>query len=268
MLRLFALLLTSLIATAAPTAPELTKGGLNEFKVELPDGLRRVAGRGNVSAVTHALVTIAVPANFDASRKWPVLIVSATTDTGYNSSRRLLRDYAHTAIAAGWIAMSADPADPGAAKDDVTLRLAITMAALAVLEQHFPGGRDAPLAFGGFSGGAKMSGWLAAAFASERHTVIGVYLAGINQESLVSAAKLFNVFNSAFKRIPVFLQSGTKDEVATPADHQDVATELKQAGFRNVRLESSPGAHDVDPRPLSTALDWFRELAALPATTR
>jgi hypothetical protein len=31
-----------------------------------------------------------------------------------------------------------------------------------------------------------------------------------------------------------------------------------------VRLEYFAGAHDVDPGPLRLALDWFRELAAVP----
>ena len=38
--------------------------------------------------------------------------------------------------------------------------------------------------------------------------------------------------------------------------------DLKRAGFRNVRIEHFPGAHDVDPGPLRTALEWFVELAA------
>jgi hypothetical protein len=54
--------------------------------------------------------------------------------------------------------------------------------------------------------------------------------------------------------------------VSTPAEHQDVLAELKAAGFRNIRLEYFLGAHDVDPAPLRLALDWFRELAAVPYT--
>ena len=268
-IRLFAVLLTSVIATVALAAPGLTAGALNEFKVELPTDLRKVAGRGKLSPVTHALVTIAVPANFDPSRDWPVLVVSATTDFGYNSSRQLLRDYAETALKAGWIAMAADPADRADFRQDtVPLRLALNLAALSVLDQQWPRTGRAPIAVGGFSGGSKVSGWVAAAFVSEGRTVIGAYLAGINQESLVSAGKLFDVLNPGFKRIPVFLQSGLKDNISTPAEHRDVAAELKRAGFKNVRVEYFPGEHDVYPGPLRAALDWFRELAALPLTAK
>src|SRR4029453_18028031 len=86
--------------------------------------LRIVAGRGKPSPVTHALVTIAVPANFDASHDWPVLVVSAPFDPSFNSSRTLLRVYAETALGGGWILVAADPAGKNAVKhDDVPLRI-------------------------------------------------------------------------------------------------------------------------------------------------
>ena len=115
------------------------------------------------------------------------------------------------------------------------------------------------MAFGGFSGGAKYSEWLAAAFAGQGRNVIGIYLAGINISTLVDAAQQFNVMNDRFKRIPIFLQSGEADKVSTPADHQKIATELQRVGFKNVRVGVFPGAHEVDPGPFRNALEWFRQ---------
>ena len=266
---LFTLLLATLSPTAALAASGLTAGELNEFKIELPAELRTMAGRGKPSSVTHAIVTIATPHNLDMAHEWPVLVISATSDPEYNSSRRLLTAYVQKAIDAGWIVVAADPVQPVTVEqDDVPMRLALNTAALAVLAKVWPGASKAPLAFGGFSGGAKYSGWLAAAFASQGRTVIGIYIAGINQETLVAAATQFNVLNAAFKRIPVFVQAGNGDKVATPADHQDVVTDLKRAGFKNVRFELTQGAHEVDPEPLGAALDWFRQFAAVPTTTK
>ncbi len=267
--RLLALLLTSWVATAALGAPERVSGAFSEFDVELSTELRKVAGRGKLSPVTHALVTIAAPANVDVTHDWPVLVISATADPKYHSSRRQLRAYAETALAGGWILVAADPAESVTfEEDDAAMRLALNMAALAVVGRQWPGANKAPLSFGGFSGGAKYSGWLAAAFASQGRTIIGVYLAGINQDTLVAAATQFKVLDAAFKRIPVFLQSGEKDEVSTPAAHQDVASVLKRAGFENVRIEYFPGRHEVDPGPMRAALEWFREFAGLPVTAR
>ena len=256
-------------ASVTLAAPGLTPGGVAEFSVELPRDLRLVAGRGQLSPVAHARVTVAAPANLDMAHDWPVMVISATSDRQYNSSRRLLAAYADTALKAGWILVAADPVEEVTVEqDDVALRLALNTAALAVLTLQWPAADKAPLAFGGFSGGAKYSGWLAAAFASQGRFITGIYLAGINTDAVVSAAEHFKVLNASFKRVPVFLQSGDNDGVSTPADHRKIHDDLKRAGFRNVRLESFPGTHEVDPGPLRKALVWFREFAALPAAAR
>lgn len=261
--RFLTLLPALLIASSTPAATILRAGGLSEFNVQLPRELRQIAGRGSESPVTHALVTVALPSNFDVARGYPVMVISATSGSPYNSSRSLLGAYADTARTAGWILVAADPAEEVAAeRDDVGLRYALNTAALAALASQWPGAAKASLAFGGFSGGAKYSGWLAAAFASQGRPISGIYLAGINVDTIVAAAQHFNVLNDSFKGIPVFLQSGDKDEIATPAEHRAIHDDLKRAGFTHVTLKFSDAAHEVDPVPLRTALDWFRELAA------
>ncbi len=269
MKRILALLPILFLGTVAFAAPGLKPGSFNEFNAELPRELRLVAGRGQLSPVEHVLITVAAPANFDMTRAWPVMVVSATSDPNYNSSRRLLAAYANTALAAGWILVAADPMERVADdKDDVPLRLALNTAALGVLELQWPSAAKSPLAFGGFSGGSKHSSWLAAAFASQGRVVSGIYLAGINTDAVVAAARHFDILNADFKRVPIFLQYGDDDAVATPADHWNIYDELKRSGFRNVRIENFRGEHDVDPAPLRRALDWFRELAAPAAATR
>ena len=85
---------------------------------------------------------------------------------------------------------------------------------------------------------------------------------------MVAAAEQFQVLDAKFKNIPIFLQSGEKDEVATPADHRAVYAELRRAGFRRVRLEYFPGAHEIDPTQLGVALDAFRATANQPSTAQ
>ena len=65
LLGLLAMLMTPGWSSTACAAPGLTAGALNEFIVELPADLRKIAGRGTLSPITNARVTIAVPANFD-----------------------------------------------------------------------------------------------------------------------------------------------------------------------------------------------------------
>ena len=266
MMRFAALFLTLLVTLPAMAATSLTPGGLSEYNVQLPDDLRKMAGRGQVSPVTRALVSIGVPSNIDMAHEWPVLIISATSDPEYNSSRLLLRAYAEVALENGWIVLAVDPAEKiTVEQDDVAMRLALNTAALAALKQQWPGTGTSPLAFGGFSGGAKYSSWMAAAFASQGRNVIGIYLAGINQDTLIPAAQTFNVMNATFRRTPIYIQSAENDEVATPAAHRDVVSELASMGFKNVRMEVFPGGHTVEPVPLKSALQWFRQFASVSA---
>ena len=250
----------ALAATVAHAAPGLVPGSTNDFEVELPADLRAmIHGR---SAVAHARVTIVVPADVDPAVVPPVLLVSATADAGYNSSRALLRRYADVATANGWLVVAADSAETVSAEDDdVPLRIVLDLAALALLAQQWPGAERAGLAFAGFSGGAKFAGWLAAAFARQGRSIVGVYQAGINEDALLPAAARFDTMNAVFRGVPVFLQSGRSDEIATPVQHREVATKLKRAGFEHVRVEYVDGPHRVDPAPLATALHWFRELS-------
>ena len=264
-LTLLSLLLAVNVAVAAPT---LKPGGMSEFEVELPTDLRKIAGRGAISPVTRARVTIAVPADFDPGRDCPVMVVSATSDAGYHSSRRLLGDYAATAMAEGWILAAADPAEEvSAGQDDVPLRYALNAAALAALRLQWPRADKAPLAFGGFSGGSKYSGWLAAMFAKGGRRVVGIYLAGINEDTVLQAARELDVLDEAYRNVPVFLQSGETDPISTTADHQRIQEELRRAGFRHLRIEYFPGRHQTEPRLLAVALGWFRALAE-PSATR
>ena len=260
---LFGLALPAAILFAsASTGAGLKAGGLSEFNVELPRELRQITGRGGQSPVSHALVTVAVPENFDATRSYPVMVISATSDPQYHSSRRLLGTYAEIAIAGGWILVAADPGEEvSVERDDVNLRYALNATALAALESQWPAAGKAPLAFGGFSGGAKFSGWLAAAFARQGRAIAGIYLAGINSDTVISAARDFGVLNESFRRTPIFLQSGESDGVATPVDHRSIHDQLTRAGFSKVRIEYGAGSHEVDPSSLRTALDWFRKVA-------
>ena len=259
----FVTLLGALLFASVSGGTGLKAGALSEFNVELPQELRQIAGHGAPSPVAHALVTIAVPVNFDAARSYPVMVVSATSDPQYNSSRRLLGAYAEIAVAGGWILVAADPAEEvSVERDDVNLRYALNAAALAALQSQWPEAGKAPIAFGGFSGGAKYSGWLAAAFARQGRSIIGIYLAGINSDAVIPAARHFGVLSESFGRTPVFLQSGQRDKVATPVDHRSIYDQLKRGGFREVRIEYGPGSHEVDPPSLRTALDWFVKVAA------
>ena len=76
------------------------------------------------------------------------------------------------------------------------------------------------------------------------------------------------VLTADFKRIPILLQYGDNDRVATPSDHWRIYDELKRAGFKNLRIETFRGTHEIAADLVAKGLDWFRESAAPPAASK
>ncbi len=266
-----AILLLAALALARPAgAFEVTRGGTTEYSVGLTPALRELAGAGGHSGkpapVRNALCAVAVPADFDPAKPWPVLVVSSTSDARYNSSRRLMARFTAPALAAGWVVVAADPDRPAAEGDDTNgLRYALIKAALAGLQLQWPGFPQWPVAFGGFSGGAKRSAWMAAMFTLDGHQPVGVFQGGCNEDAMADALTTYRPDQRAFRNIPVFLSSGDQDPIATPEQQRDVSLDLTQQGFRHVRLERYAGRHEVNAAHITAALQWFTQLAAAPA---
>ncbi|HEV8689061.1 MAG TPA: hypothetical protein VGQ91_02100, partial [Ideonella sp.] len=99
-----------LLALAAVASRAAALAEPTQLRIELPAEMRMLAGQGGrPSRVKEALVSVAWPPGFDAQREWPVLVVNATSDPGYNSSRALAAQYRASAAAAGWVVVAADP---------------------------------------------------------------------------------------------------------------------------------------------------------------
>ena len=252
-----------LAANVLAASPEflLKPGQVLEFTAPLSADLRNFASTTDRPiAFSEANCAVAVPENFSPDREWPVLLVSATSDPGYNSSRQLLRQFAAPALKAGWIVVAADPPAPVTAENDTDpLRYALLAGALTRLREEWPGLARWPRAFGGFSGGAKRSGTLAAFSLLLGHRPIGVFQAGCNQATLRFALALPQLPRAPFLATPVFLSSGRRDPIATTAMMQEVAGDLTRAGFGSLRLERFDGGHEVYAPHVEAALRWFSE---------
>jgi len=244
---------TTAARRAAADVPTLKADELVELRVELPADRQGLAGKVRV-----ARVTVATPAAFDPGQPWRVLVVNATSDPGYQSSRALMTAYRAAATAAGWVVLAADPdSEVAQAEDSLTLRYALASTALDAVHARWRDAGQATLAFAGFSGGAKYSGWLAALFTTQGARVGGLFLAGVNEEPVATAAQKLKVLDDGYRSIPVFLQAGRRDTVAPPDKHREILDELRKRGFRALRLEVVEGGHRVDATQLQAALEWF-----------
>jgi len=240
---------------------------LQELRAPLDEGMRLLAGDGKLSPVDLALCLVGTPPGFNPSRPHRVLVISATTDRGHNSNRELLLEFARPALASGWIVLAADPAvEVTPAQDRIGLRHALLLAALDGLRKQWPGMTRWPRAYAGFSGGAKIAGYLAAVSTDAGQPPCGVFLTGGNEDTLTRAKKALALPAKPFLDVPVFLSSGLDDRIATPVQQAQVKRSLLKAGFQRVELKSFVGGHEVYPEHITDALAWFAEIATLPAS--
>ena len=256
------LLAIALVAAARGEPLQAVPGGEVEFTARVFETLRRVAGKGRLSALEEIRGLVAVPKDFDPARSWPILVVSATADPGLNSSRAFARRYRDAALAAGWVVVAADPS-PVIVPESNEVRYAAVRAALEYLAATWPDAARWPIAFGGFSGGSKYSGYLAAMSARDGRMPVGIFLGGCNAPTPALGRARYGA-PRAFREVPVFLSSGDADPVATPQDHRQVRLALVNDGFRHVRLEAYPGKHVVHAPHAGAALAWFDALRGDP----
>ncbi len=135
----------------------------------------------------------------------------------------------------------------------------MTLAALDALHASFPGSKNWPLAVAGFSGGAKRAGSLTPLLAVAGNRIIGLFLTGVNEDRLSEGYQRFRP-GSSFLRTPVYISAGQLDNVARPAQQQEVKRTIERSGFARVRLEMTPHGHAVSRSAIRAALRWFREM--------
>jgi hypothetical protein len=233
-------------------------GGALDLQFSLSDYFQQHAAQGGNPRPTTGRALIFFPKNFDPARSWPILIVTSTADF----ERTSIMDapfYQDAATNEGWIVLATD-ATIRPRVDTVDWRLAILTAALQMMRNDWPQSAQWPVAFAGFSGGAKQSGPIAAMLAGNRgFRICGLFLAGMNSDRLSAAYKEYHP-PLDFLGIPVWLSSGTGDQIARPGQQESVYYSTKQTGFEHVRLEKFSGGHEVSSLEVQRALHWFREL--------
>jgi predicted esterase len=167
--------------------------------------------------------------------------------------------YREPAMAEGWIVLATD-ATIKARLDSTVWRLGLLAAALQDIRKEWPQSARWPVAFAGFSGGAKRSGLLSAMMAGTGTLKIcGIFLSGINEDRLSAGYQMYKP-PASFLNVPVWLSSGSDDPIAPPRFEEKVYYSLQRTGFKHVRLEGFFGRHQLKQSEIRRALKWFREL--------
>jgi predicted esterase len=254
-----ALLLTLGVAEGATLAGQPVHGGATmEILFPVARPFQELAAEGGNPRVETGRAVITFPSGFDPARPWPILIVTSTSDFNRTSVMDA-QWYRGPTLAEGWVLLATD-ATVRARVDSTQWRLAMLAAALEAVRTEWPQATHWPVAFAGFSGGAKRAGVIGAMLARTGSVnVCGFFLSGINSDRLSEGYNTYRP-KGDFLSVPIWLSSGQSDPVATPQDHGRVEASLARAGFRRIRLEHFVGGHEVREAEVKHALRWFREM--------
>lgn len=246
-------------SSAVTLAGQAVQGGRTvEIRFPVAKYYQDVAAQGGNPRVETGRAVLVFPPGFDPGRPWPILVATSTSDFDRTSAMDV-EWYRDPATAEGWIVLGPD-ATINPRVDSTQWRLAMLVAALEAMRKDWPQSAKWPIAFAGFSGGAKRSGALGAMLAKTGSVgICGFFLSGINEDRLGESYKVYQPGRGLLE-VPVWLSSGSGDTVATPQAHNLVKASLDRAGFKRVRLEQFTGQHQLKMSEVRSALRWFREL--------
>ena len=248
----------SIVEAATLAGHQVQSGGTLDLQFPLNNYFQAYAAQGGNPRPTTGRALLFFPNGFDPARSWPILIITSTTDFGCTS----IKDapwYRDAAMKEGWVVLATD-ATIQPRTDSLRWRLSILTAGLQMIRNDWPQSAQWPVAFAGFSGGAKRSGILASMLASNRgFKICGLFLAGINSDRVTAGYKDYQP-PADFLNTPIWISSGTADQIAPPGAQEDVYYSLKRTGFKQVRLEKFFGGHALKRAEIPRALHWFRQV--------
>jgi hypothetical protein len=153
------------VATQGATlAGQPVQGGATvEIRFPVAKSFQDIAAQAGNPRPETGRAVLTFPVGFDPARNWPILIVTSTSD--FNRTSPMDTEwYRAPALAGGWVLLASD-ALIRPRLDSTQWRLAMLAAALESMRKEWPQSAKWPVAFGGFSGGAKRSAVLGAMLA-------------------------------------------------------------------------------------------------------
>lgn len=253
------LLLTSIFAAALPAAPAtlagqaIVPGRRLTINFPLAPEHARLAAEGGNPVCSTGVLVMHVPAGFDPQKPQRVLMCVSTSDFDLTSPQHM-PFYRDTALAEGWVVMATD-GPVKAKKDSTQWRLAFIAGALDLLQRQWPASKKWPVAFAGYSGGAKRCAYVLPMLARSGVKFCGLFLTGINEDRLTESWDTYGR-PSNITSVPVFISGGRGDKIAPPEVHLAVKRSMERKGFE-VKLELFDGGHEVYNPHVRDALRWF-----------
>ena len=251
--------LTATSQAATIAGQEAKPGTLIEIQFPVSKYFQDMAAWANNPRPQTGRAVLSFPPGFDPARRWPIMVVTSSTDFSRGSSPEYARYLKEPANSEGWMIVASD-ATIKPNHDSTPWRVSMLGAALEAIRKDLPQSRNWPIAFCGHSGGAKRSCLLGAMFAKANAVnICGFFLSGINDDKMSESYKTYQP-GPAFLNIPVWISGGNEDPIATPGLEGQMMASMRRTGFTRIRLEHFPGGHQMRRSELKLALRWFRQL--------
>ena len=235
---------------------DVKPGRVYHLRIDLTDAEKEVASDEGNTPPEYAILSIGLPSEYDKEKVYPILFTSVTGNI-YAPNAYSIRSYYQQIQRSNWVVVSVD-GDHWPKHDTIIWRIAMMKAAIRFLDDRSPLFKRAPIAFGGFSGGAKISVYFTYFSTLLGKKPCGLFLGGCNYSPYREASKLTELRRADIQGIPVFYSMGKADEIASLRDSRKVATGMARAGFTEQQFAVHEGGHRLDGFHLLEALQYFQ----------
>ena len=223
----------------------LVPGKMQHLRFELQPLEKELAEAGGKTRPDFGILTIAVPNGFNPntpnSHSLKILFTSVTGDI-YAPNAYSARNYFKATRETDWIVVTVD-GNVWPKRDSIQWRISFMAAAMRYLNEVMPEFASAKFAFGGYSGGSKLSVYLALFSAKLGKVPIGLFLGGCNEAPIEQAVQLCGVSSELLHKVTVVMSVGEKDRIAKPKQSRKVARMLEQDGFESVTILTHEAGH-------------------------
>lgn len=243
---------------------KINRGGLTVVEYDLPeedmDGFRKP----NREHSKRYKILIYTPKSFNPLRKDYRIMLTSATSSGRADQAGSVHPFKQ-GIDQDWVVMTVDSTRGRPPEFSNNYRRQMLTTGMRQLHKEWPASKQWKMALAGHSGGAKSVQFLAHFLKSKKlgieNKLIGLYLTGVNQAFMGHVKLSAERMPSRIKpKIKIFISSGKKDTVATPAQHRMVEKLIKKAGFRRTRLEYFDGVHDeINQAHVKEGFKWISD---------
>ncbi len=245
------------IRATVDAGPFFKSGELVVLSGELLKAERRMVSGVGYPYPGDLRLAIAVPEGFDAAKVYPILFVSVT-GSKYRTNIEEMESYREVATKLGWVVMTAEGERwPRRRHDTISFRRTYMRAGFRLLNETLPASSEWPVVFGGFSGGAKLSQYLAVDSLKRGLPVAGIWAGGCNESHLAEALSQSRLDSGSLSELRVFLCNGNADTVSRLSQAEKVAEEMETLGV-DLELFEYEGGHVPSDAALRRGLEFLR----------